>query len=149
MKFIKTFTYTDPNTLETTTKTKPIIPIPIFSITDINSFNNLILSKIDPNRSELENALAVKEVFLVLVTEKGNYMLKYEGPIDSFSTIRIPDPNSNSLEERERFVNLEEKYIKYVAQNPEISFLNFVSTVMNGINYALYKFDLNGNITKL
>jgi len=127
----------------------PETPIPMFSFLDVDWYSDLIMSKIKPDRTDLENTLAVQKTFMVVVTTEGNYMLKYEGPLESFSTSTTPDPNSTSPAEVARFADFAEIYIQQVSRKPETSFLNYLSTTMNGIGYALYKFDRDGNVIKL
>jgi hypothetical protein len=137
----------DPDTGETILR--PATPIPIFSFLDVDWYSDLIKSKIDPNKIDIENSIAVKETFTVVVTTEGNYLLRYEGSLDTFVTSSVPDPDSILPEERARYNALEKEYVRLVARKPEMSFMNFLTTSMNGIGYALYKFDLNGNVTKL
>jgi len=112
-------------------------PIPMFSPGDVRKYVNVLLQHANAIRSELENGLRVAEAFTFLVTPNGNYLLKYNG---SAGSLIGPPQITNALNN---------SYRDFVAEAPERSFMTFMEESMSSINFSLYKFDDEGNVSRI
>lgn len=128
---------TDPNLVLTPT----IDTIKMFSPGDVSWLYNLANTKYDPMRSQLENELEAQRCFVTVATSSGNYLPQIENVQEML--IGFPD-NFNSREE-----DMVNRYIDALENDTELGLINFLEKEFQIFNVGLYKFDKNGNTTKI
>lgn len=135
------------------TITESVLDItPMFSPNDIHKFNsnmkyvyNSLRAGYDP-----DEIAAILDGFCdIVVTEKGNYMIKYNGTGEELTDIDVGDKDSTDPAVHARYQAVMIKYDKLVKQNPENGIVDFIDFLSPGNNFEVYKFDLTGNITQL
>jgi hypothetical protein len=144
----KTTTTTTGNTISTVVDTN----IPMFSPPDIHTFNDNMKFVYNSLRAgyEPDEIAAILDDFCdIVVTEKGNYMIKYNGTGEEITDIDLGDEFSTDPAELARYNTVMDKYKKLVQFKPEAGIVQFIEFLSPGNNFEVYKFDLTGNITKL
>ncbi|GAK92340.1 hypothetical protein JCM19298_2828 [Nonlabens ulvanivorans] len=115
--------------------------IKMFSPKDLDWLLDAVANSQSGNATAAQNANAAREVFNVMVSNRGNYMIKFEGPISQLLSIPA---NFNF-----RDPDLKERYTKAINKNREAGFLRFIRDEFQINDVSLYYFKDNGDVFRI
>jgi len=113
-------------------------PIKIQSPQDTSWLLSAAVASIDVNRAEHINELKIQKKFNIVVNNRGMYMIKYEGNIQSLPS------NFDG-----RDLDLVEKFKLAIDEDLEAGYLRFLKDELAIYNIGLYQIKRNGDIYRI
>jgi hypothetical protein len=133
--------------------TETVTPTPMFSPDDISTFNENLMQVYNDLANLGMTSQRIQQILYqfsnIVVTDKGNYIIRWNGSVNDLVAINIGDPNSTDRAQRILYKNTSNNYIKVMKKKPENNIVNYLNTLIPRNHYEIYKFDLNGSITRL